>query len=99
MNGHPMVAHSIMTVRDAKLITDWLVSSEDEEVIEIAKQYGAATPFRRSSELSTDDARNIDVVLRALKYMETHKEVEIDKSIQHKLLITVTPDGFLKSVK
>lgn len=32
------------------------------------------------------------------KYMEAHKEFEIDKSIQHKLLITVAPDGFLKRV-
>ncbi len=33
------------------------------------------------------------------KYLETHPEFEIDKSIQHKLLITVAPDGFLKRVK
>jgi len=32
------------------------------------------------------------------KYLETHKEFEIDKSIQHKLLITVAPDGYLKRV-
>ena len=32
------------------------------------------------------------------KYLETHKEFEIDKSIQHKLLITVAPDGWLKRV-
>jgi cephalosporin hydroxylase len=30
------------------------------------------------------------------KYLETHPEFEIDKSIQHKLLITVAPDGWLK---
>ena len=32
------------------------------------------------------------------KYLETHPEFEIDKSIQHKLLITVAPDGYLKRV-
>jgi len=32
------------------------------------------------------------------KYLETHKEFEIDKSIQHKLLITVAPDGYLKRI-
>jgi cephalosporin hydroxylase len=32
------------------------------------------------------------------KYLETHKEFKIDKSIQHKLLITVAPDGYLKRV-
>ena len=33
------------------------------------------------------------------KYLETHREFEIDKSIQNKLLITVAPDGYLKRVK
>jgi cephalosporin hydroxylase len=32
------------------------------------------------------------------EYLETHPEFEIDKSIQHKLLITVAPDGYLKRV-
>lgn len=34
----------------------------------------------------------------AWKYLETHKEFEIDKDIQHKLLLTVAPDGYLKRV-
>jgi cephalosporin hydroxylase len=29
------------------------------------------------------------------EYLKTHTEFEIDKSIQHKLLITVAPDGYL----
>ena len=33
------------------------------------------------------------------EYLKTHSEFEIDKNIQHKLLITVAPDGFLKRVK
>ena len=32
------------------------------------------------------------------EYLKTHTEFEIDKSIQHKLLITVAPDGYLKRV-
>ena len=32
------------------------------------------------------------------EYLKTHPELEIDKSIQHKLLITVAPDGYLKRV-
>ena len=33
------------------------------------------------------------------KYLKTHPEFEIEKRIQHKLLITVSPDGYLKRVK
>lgn len=32
------------------------------------------------------------------EYLKTHPELEIDKSIQHKLLITVAPDGYLKRI-
>jgi cephalosporin hydroxylase len=32
------------------------------------------------------------------KYLQTHPEFEIDKSIQHKLLVTVAPEGYLKRV-
>lgn len=34
-----------------------------------------------------------------LEYLKTHDEFEINKSIQHKLLITVAPDGYLKKVR
>jgi cephalosporin hydroxylase len=33
------------------------------------------------------------------KYLETHAEFEIDKSIQNKLMVTVAPDGYLKRVR
>lgn len=33
------------------------------------------------------------------EYLKTHSEFEIDKSIQHKLLITVAPDGYLKRIR
>jgi len=32
------------------------------------------------------------------EYLKAHPELEIDKSVQHKLLITVAPDGYLKRV-
>ncbi|RMG85936.1 MAG: cephalosporin hydroxylase, partial [Chloroflexi bacterium] len=32
------------------------------------------------------------------EYLKAHPEFEIDRSIQHKLLITVAPDGYLKRV-
>lgn len=67
---HPMIAYSIMAARDAASVTDWLVSSEDDEIIEIAREYGAAVPFKRPQHLATDNVRNIDVVLHALEYME-----------------------------
>jgi len=33
------------------------------------------------------------------KYLKNHSEFEIDKKIQHKLLITVAPDSYLKQIQ
>jgi len=68
--GHPLIAHTIMAAARATALTDWLVTSEDEEIIEVARRYGAPVPFRRPAELSGDEVRNIDTVKHALGFME-----------------------------
>ena len=76
--GHPMVAYTIKSAKEADAVTDWLVSSEDDEIIEVAKRYGAFVPFKRPPELATDEIRNIDVTLHALEYMEGLKGYQYD---------------------
>lgn len=76
--GHPMVAYTIMAAKKASKITDWLVSSDDEEIIRIAKDYDAPIPFKRPKELATDEIRNIDVCLHALEWMENKNDFEYD---------------------
>ena len=78
IDGHPMIAYSIMAACQASRVTDWLVSSEDEEILEVAKQYGADPPFRRPEHLATDDVRNIDVVSHALEHMEKERGQNYD---------------------
>jgi CMP-N-acetylneuraminic acid synthetase len=68
--GHPMIAYTIKAAQRARLLTDYLVSSEDEEIAEVARSYGAPTPFVRPAHLATDKVRNIEVVLHALHFME-----------------------------
>lgn len=68
--GHPLIAHTIMAAQKATRLTDWLVSSEDEEILDVARRYGAPVPFVRPPELAGDEVRNIDVVAHAVRYME-----------------------------
>jgi CMP-N-acetylneuraminic acid synthetase len=68
--GHPLIAYTIKAAQKATLLTDYLVSSEDEEILEVARSYGAPVPFVRPAHLATDKARNIEVILHALDYME-----------------------------
>ena len=76
--GHPMVAYTIMSAKKALKITDWLVSSEDEEILKVAEEYGAPIPFKRPKALATDEVRNIEVTLHALEWMETEKKCKYD---------------------
>ncbi len=69
--GKPLIAYSIEAGLRSKNLTRLLVSTEDEEIARVALEYGAAVPFRRPAELSTDQARSLPVVQHAVKAMET----------------------------
>lgn len=72
LDGHPLIAHTIMAAQRATALSDLLVSSEDPEIIDVAKAYGASVPFVRAPELAGDEVRNIAVVRHALDFMEEH---------------------------
>ncbi|OEU69518.1 MAG: hypothetical protein BA863_14455 [Desulfovibrio sp. S3730MH75] len=52
--GKPLIAYSILAARHAELIDRVIVSTEDEEIAEIAKAWGAEVPFLRPKELAAD---------------------------------------------
>jgi N,N'-diacetyl-8-epilegionaminate cytidylyltransferase len=54
--GKPLIAHSILVAQRCSFIRHVLVSTEDEEIATIARQYGAEVPFMRPPELATDAA-------------------------------------------
>ncbi|WP_319525417.1 acylneuraminate cytidylyltransferase family protein [uncultured Desulfosarcina sp.] len=76
--GLPLIAYTIKAVQNCHSVTDYLVSSEDEEILEYAKKYGAPVPFVRPKKLSEDNVRNIDVIYHALKFMENYKNCIYD---------------------
>lgn len=68
--GKPLLAWTIEAAARAGSLTDWLVTSEDSEILAVARQYGAPTPFVRPPELAGDKVRNIDTVRHAMEFME-----------------------------
>lgn len=76
--GHPLIAWTIDAAARATRLTDWLVTSEDAEILDIARRYGAPTPFVRPAELAGDKVRNIDTVAHALEFMEAETGLEYD---------------------
>ena len=70
LGGVPLIAYSIQAAKASKTLSDFLVTSEDAEILEVARRFGAPTPFVRPADLSTDTVRNIDTVRHALEFME-----------------------------
>ncbi len=54
--GKPLIAYSIDFALNSKLIDDVVVSTDSEEIAEIAKKFGATVPFLRPSELAQDSS-------------------------------------------
>lgn len=73
LNNEPLIAYSIDCALKSKFIRRVIVSTDDEEISEIAKNYGADI-IKRPSELATDTAATIDVILHCLSCLETQKD-------------------------
>ncbi|MFJ8064179.1 cytidylyltransferase domain-containing protein [Psychrobacillus sp. NPDC096426] len=65
--GKPLIAWTIEEAKKSKFIDRVILSSEDHEIIEIAKQYGCEVPFTRPVDLAQDETPGIAPVLHAMK--------------------------------
>lgn len=60
--GKPIMAYSIQAALDSGLFDEVMVSTDDEEIAQIARQYGANVPFMRSAAAANDFATTADVL-------------------------------------
>ena len=65
--GKPLIAWTIEAARQSHSIDRLVLSSDDEEIIAIAEEWGCESPFLRPSELALDSTPTIDVVLHLLR--------------------------------
>ncbi len=69
--GKPIIAYSIETAMRSRLFGEVMVSTDDEEIAAIARQYGAAIPFLRSPHAASDHAGTVEVLLEVLTEYQT----------------------------
>lgn len=65
--GMPMIAYAINAARQTGLFDHIVVSTDDAEIAEVARKYGAETPFVRAPELSDDHTPTVPVVADAIQ--------------------------------
>jgi CMP-N-acetylneuraminic acid synthetase/spore coat polysaccharide biosynthesis predicted glycosyltransferase SpsG len=100
LNGKPLIAYVIETAKRAKNIDMVVVSTEDEEIASVSKQYGAEV-IMRPPELSTDEVPLDPVIDYTVKKIEENIEVNIVVTIQptSPLLRTETLEKIINKVQ
>ena len=66
--GKPIIAYSIEAALSSGVFDEAMVSTDDEEIAEVAKKHGAKVPFFRSEENSNDMAMTMPVLTGVIKY-------------------------------
>jgi pseudaminic acid cytidylyltransferase len=69
--GKPMIAWSIEAAMASGLFDQIIVSTDDTEIAEVAKAYGAEVPFMRPTELSDDYTGTSAVIAHAIEWYQT----------------------------
>ncbi len=78
LGGKPLIAWTIEAAKNSKKLTDFLVSTDDQEIADVAKSFGAPVPFMRPAELATDTATSMAVVQHALAWLKQEQGKEYD---------------------
>lgn len=68
--GRPMIAYSIAAAQAAGVFDRIVVSTDDDEIAEVAAAHGAQVPFRRPASLADDYTGTAEVVCHAIKALE-----------------------------
>jgi len=80
--GLPLIGYTITEALKSRFLTRYIVSTDDEEIQEVAIQCGAEAPFLRPSEYSTDSASSVSALQHAVNWVEQQDGVVYDYIIE-----------------
>ncbi|MHC1682813.1 MAG: acylneuraminate cytidylyltransferase family protein [Clostridiaceae bacterium] len=72
-NNKPLISFTIEEAKKSKYINRVIVSTEDREIAEISKNYGAEVPFLRPKELAEDNSPGIDHIIYCIKWLKNNE--------------------------
>ncbi|MFT6908537.1 MAG: CMP-N,N'-diacetyllegionaminic acid synthase [Oleiphilaceae bacterium] len=89
INGHPLIAWSIRQALNVSSITNVVVSTDSDQIAEIAKKYGAEVPFIRPLELAQDETATEPVMSHSMDWYS-------DNGIEYDAVILLQPTSPLR---
>ncbi|HBR30287.1 MAG TPA: acylneuraminate cytidylyltransferase [Firmicutes bacterium] len=76
--GKPLIAWTIEEALKCKYLDRLLVSTEDQEIATVAKEFGAEVPFLRPEQLARDDTPGVEPILHALDWLSEKEQYHPD---------------------
>ncbi len=92
LNGKPLIHYTIEAAQEITDDANICISSDDQEIIVIAKQTGIEVPFVRPAELATDTASSYDVLIHAVKFYQS-------KGREYQKVMLLQPTSPLRTAK
>lgn len=89
--GYPLIAYSIAAGQQAESVTRVVVSTDDEEIAQVARHYGAEVPFLRPTELAQDQSLDLPVFQHMLQTLEQTEGYRPDVVVQLRPTSPVRP--------
>jgi CMP-N,N'-diacetyllegionaminic acid synthase len=89
LGGKPLIAWTIDAAKDSEYIDELILSSDDDEIISIAKKYGCNVPFKRPKRFATDESNTIDVLVHSIQFFK-------NRSIGFDYLVLLEPTSPLR---
>lgn len=80
--GFPLIAYSISAGLAAESVDRVIVSTDDSEIAEISREYGAETPFMRPVEFAGDQTPDLPVFLHAINWLAEYEDYHPDIVVQ-----------------
>lgn len=78
LNGKPLIAYTIEQAKASNLFEHIVISTDSDDIANVAKQYGAEVFFKRNAEMASDTAGKLDVIRDAFKRSEEYYNKTFD---------------------
>lgn len=78
LNGKPLICYSLELLKKSKLVDDYIISTDSQEIIDVVKQHGFEVFFKRPDELAKDKVSRIDVIQHAVTWVKDNMKKEYD---------------------
>lgn len=76
--GKPVICYTLNAVKNSRLIDEYVISTDSDDIINIVRNYGFEVLFKRPDELAGDKVSRIEPIRHAVEWYENYKNTKYD---------------------